>query len=181
MDDCNCDKGKLKWLSQEAEEEDKMIKNVSSDYEKSEMIQMTKEAYKDILARLDTLEQCNRIAEVDEYIKEELKEKTKDIVKDKNMRPMTQEDAKELVDKIGRCAEEVRQMNKTADEMFRELGYEKLEDGCSYKKDNEVICISKQGDKYLKTLDRFIGGAVLNFISEDEDKAIHRKIEELKK
>ena len=71
--------------------------------------------------------------------------------------------------------------DKTADEMFKDLGYEKLEDGYSYKnKNDEIICISKQGYKYLKILARYIGGAVLNFITESEDKAIHKKIAELR-
>ena len=73
-----------------------------------------------------------------------------------------------------------KEAESSADEMFKELGYEKLEDGYSYKnKNDEIICISKQGYKYLKTLDRFIGGAVLNFITEAEDRAIHKKIEEI--
>lgn len=187
----------LEWLSQEAEEDivnipsiGKMLKTdktkIIFDYEKPEIIQLTKKAYYSILVRLDNLEKCNRIAEVEEYIKESLKEKTKDIVKNKNIHPMTKEDAEELVNKIGLCAEEVKQMNKTADEMFEELGFWKVRDDI-IGKTHTIIYTIRGGDTGIEVIRRDDKcfymkrtNAVNQEISLKEDKAIHKKIEELK-
>ena len=153
------------------------------DYKEPERIQLTKKAYEDILARLDKLEKCNRIAEVKEHIEESLKEKTKDIVKNRNMRPMTNEDAEELVNKIGLCAEEVKQMNKSADKIFEELGYKQDDTNINHtviRYTNEAGIIIEI-DKHVLTYAKFErGSCIANMITNKEDKAIHKKIEEVK-
>ena len=70
---------------------------------------------------------------------------------------------------------------KTADEMFEELGYKIIDDPGGYLYENECneqIAISKNGH-YLKFCKKYFGSAKINFISKQEDKAIHKKIEEL--
>lgn len=80
-------------------------------------------------------------------------------------------------------------LEKSADEMFEELGYEKMrEDKCvfGYRKvvNSEIIIIeiTYQGKREItfSKLRDLIGVALADNITEAEDKAIHKKIEELK-
>ncbi len=205
MNDCSCDV----WESKNScgiDENHTQVANITNETKKVELIEegnnktifiqlpkdeTTSKAIETLLlelhimsARLDKLEKCNRIAEVKEHIEERLKEKTKYSTKD--MRPMTKEDAEELVNKIGRCAEEVSQMNKTADEMFEELEYKrcstinwkwvKLSDtDCNY-----LTYILIYNNKFAKWDEKGNGTQYRRLITEAEDKAIHKKIEELK-
>lgn len=190
-----CDKGEVEEDIVNIPSTGKMPKTdkTTFDYEKPEIMQPTKKAYYSILVRLDNLEKCNRITEVKEHIEERLKEKTKDMVKNKNMRPMTKEDVEELIDKIGRCSEEVKKMNKTADEMFEELGYYKIEN--SFLSDHEKKQKIQKLAEYrqMKSEERWHITIYTNDknellfnktncepITEAEDKAIHKKIEELR-
>ncbi len=202
-----CEKRIAYWLSQEVEEDIVSIPNIGKmpktdkiafdDYENFDEVKITVKAWNEVIdkvrelnIRLDKLEKCNRIAEVKEHIEESLKEKTKDIVKNKNIQPMTKEDAEELVNKISLCAEEVRQMNKTADEMFEELGYMKDTfdefgtDKIIYINNNKDHILVRKNGHYMKynyyNFHSDFDYNDINFITEAEDKAIHKKIEELK-
>lgn len=90
---------------------------------------------------------------------------------------------KELVNKIGICAEEVKQMNKTADEMFENLDYVKMCDDsikvvyetfCSGESCGQIVIYKKDFSFAVRLKDAYFR------ISAGIDKAIHKKIEELK-
>lgn len=195
------------WLSQEAKDEEEQTKiyNVSETYEKPEIIQITKKAWDDVLKRLDTLEEADKI-DSDEFkeinrrldkLEEEGKTKApKDWNKNmtKDMRPMTQEDAEELVNKLLNMQKNWgirnKEMNKTADQMFEELNYgngEKNSEWIGYCKlsedgdyDYDSIKINKKTYLYYKesVREKFDKRKACG-ITEAEDKAIHKKIEEL--
>lgn len=156
-----CKIGFAEWLSQEVKDEEEQTKiyNVSETYEKPEIIQITKKAWDDTLNRLDKLEKS--------YIP-------------------TEEEQLKILDEIN--AEPKQE--KTADEMFEELGYKRIETNhnwyIAYQYEEErggmtaceriIIDTSHNLYRYAKQ-DREERSCA---ITEAEDKAIHKKIEELK-
>lgn len=205
MDDYDCNEGKMLWLSQEAEtfgidENHTQVANLLNETQEETHLTMpddenTRKIIEYIIprltllsARLDKLEKCNRIAEVKEHIEERLEEETKDLTK--NMRPTTQEDYYEREELYQLDNGEVKLIPKSADEMFEELGY--MKDTFDELGADEIIYINNNKDHILvRKNGHYIKYNYYNFhpdfdyndikfITEAEDKAIHKKISELK-
>lgn len=177
-----------KWLSQEAEEdntEDKEVKRKGEDLSNSpkinryvhfEEVKITIEDWNETIdrirklsERLDKLEKCNRTAEAKGKFRNATQEE-----KDCSYDYMLKTSKKNGVN--------IRDYDKSADEMFKELGYEKscINDYViSYKKHGLTISITIDGE-YTK----YCGNKTvyeIAYITEAEDKAIHKKIEEIQK
>lgn len=133
--------------------------------------------------------------EIKEHIEESLKEETKDLIKSMRPIPMTLEEAEELADKLRKMQKSWgminnKEKNKIADQMFEELGYKRIEANhgyyIAYERKEEIggmttseriiIDTSHNLYRYAKQDRQELSCA----ITEAEDKAIHKKIEELK-
>ena len=146
------------WLSQEVEEDTVHIPLIGKMPKTDKIVELTEQAYKNILSRLDNLEES-------EYHNAM---------------------AIERLEKINEYESNIDDVEtKTADEMFKELGYEKISD-CEYKRINpdrngrEVFITIDDGEviKYIK--DKELNAGIAEWILSKEVKAIHKKIEELK-
>ena len=151
------------WLSQETKE---YKTKTTFDYEKSEVIQLTKKAYEDILSRLDNLEES-------EYHNAM---------------------AIERLEKINEYESNIDDVEtKTADEMFEELGYKKEHsdrNGCNYyhkdkyragiKSEYIIHVLANKSTVLFSKYERLDDKQFCANINILEGKAIHKKIEELK-